>query len=191
MLQVPYETMTGMAHSLFFALWPQPDIRADLFGAASRVLGGRERKGERRIASTRYHLTLAYLGRYVERLEHEIGQAVLAAEQVRMPGFVLDLDRVGHFGDEVLWLGCTTCPQPLQQLHAHLCERLQTHGFKLKTDSTSFVPHVTILRRPAPPRTGTLTSPVHWRVNRFSLMHGVLGNAAGYRVVRTFSLEDS
>ncbi|KGI78228.1 RNA 2',3'-cyclic phosphodiesterase [Oleiagrimonas soli] len=180
-----------MRHSLFFAVWPDAVMRARLSEAAERALSNRDAQDGRRVDPSRYHLTLAYLGNHAQVSPQIIEPIVEAAESVRAHACTLILDRVGHFGADVGWLGASTCPDTLSALHAALHARLADMGFPAPTPTTPFVPHVTLLRRARTPLADAALKPAWpWCIDAFALVQGTLTSSVRYRVLRTFPLSE-
>ena len=68
-----------MSHNLFFALWPDDDVRARIASAARQLKKAHAPRG-RWIEPHRYHLTLRYLGAHAT-----VPDALLAAAQRQLP----------------------------------------------------------------------------------------------------------
>ena len=167
---------------LFFALWPEDELRA----ALAAVAGGLRRAcGGRAVPSGNLHMTLAFLGNVpAARLpELQAIAAGLAAES-----FVLTLDRIGWWrAQRLVWAGTEQCPHHLEVLTAALAGRLQDGGFR--TEERRFVPHVTLLRNagtaPAP---GTF-QPMIWRPRQFVLVRSEpAARSVHYRIVGKWPL---
>lgn len=133
-------------HRLFFALWPDSELRdrlATLAREARRHCGGRATPPEK------LHLTLAFLG------ETSTAQAEALAATTRIvrvePG-TWRLDRGGHFrGGGIAWLGGEEGAESLTVLHRRLATLAEDAGLPAMPDRP-FHPHVTLRRRAkAPP----------------------------------------
>jgi 2'-5' RNA ligase len=170
---------------MFFALWPDAPLRAELAAAAALIPPGDSVRAHR-VSPEHFHLTLAFLG----ELD---GQQAEAAQQagdcVRVPPFRLQLDEIGHFGEaKVAWIGPRTLPQPLVQLKAALDRELLRFG--LPVESGPFRPHVSCVR-------GVRETPdvppvyIDWWVSGFALVRSALKpGSAHYRIVRRWLLSD-
>ena len=167
----------------FFALWPDPAVRAALALAAAQVPPGVSRV--HRVKPERYHLTLAFLGD-LEPLQIEA--AAQAGDALAADGFCLSLDRMGHFfGPNVVWIGPAELPRGLVQLKASLDRELLRFG--LPVAGGGFVPHVTCLRgmREAPDAPPVR---IEWQVRDFVLVRTVRRKGTPeYKVVRRWPLQ--
>jgi RNA 2',3'-cyclic 3'-phosphodiesterase len=166
---------------LFFALWPDPVLKAAIAGAArtpARPHGGRRARDES------LHLTLLFLGEVAPDAEARLAKAAAA---VRTPAFDLVLDRVGSFfRARVLWIGPSEVPPALPALRAALEAAARKAGVAF--DPKPLVPHVTCYRdvrkalEPAP------VTPVRWPVRGFALIQSVGGQ---YHVVSQWPLHNA
>lgn len=174
--------MNAEAERLFFALWPPPEVRAELAHQVAGVVA--EIKGKP-VATDRLHVTLAFLG------ETQLAQRA-CVEQVaaglRGDPFELVLDRIGYFPrPRVVWLGCQEPPQSLGELAAALNDGLGACG--CRTDTRPFRVHITLMRKVRrKPALATIT-PVHWRVDSFVLVRSELRpDGAHYAILRRWDL---
>jgi RNA 2',3'-cyclic 3'-phosphodiesterase len=156
---------------LFFALWPDPQVRTALSRLAQEV--AREGQG-RAPRDSNLHLTLAFIGEVPQaRIEAllEVGQRVAA---VASP-FLLTLDRLGGRAHGIAWLAPPSLPEALHHLQAALTDSLAATGFSLQ--QRVFRPHVTLARDCARPAHRGRVTPIGWEVGRLSLVASTL--AAG------------
>jgi len=165
---------------LFFALWPDEDVRRALV-AADRGLG---REG-RRVAADNLHLTLLFLGATpADR------QACFTAAAAGVQGepFELVLDRFGHFPrPRVLWLGSSRPPAALVRLVEALGAALLPCGFT--PESRPFAPHVTLRRKARRLPALQPETPVVWPVHDFCLCESVsTPDGVQYRVLERWGL---
>ena len=166
----PAEVPRGPPHRLFFALWPEPALRAALAATADALLQAHPNDG-RRLRADRYHLTLQFLGD-VEALHRDdvVARANGAAARVDSPAFDLVLDQAGGFANaRVWWLAPGTVPDGLRQLWDALGLALRQAGQKPKA-SPGFSPHLTLVRDVAARLPATPVAPLRWRVDRFVLV---------------------
>lgn len=173
---------------LFFALWPDGDVRTRMRAAAESLKRTHAPRG-RWTAPQRYHLTLQFLGDF-ECLPPALGDdACMAAAAVDSPRFELRLDRAGSFRNRSIpwWLGCSEMPEGLQQLWERLGLQLAKAGVRVAS-SPKLVPHVTVLRDAARPLPETAIAPVAWPVDSFALIHSRLGAQSGYAVLGEWCL---
>lgn len=170
---------------LFFALWPDEDLRRKLAGTG-RVCGDACRG--RTLPSRNLHLTLAFLG---EVHSHRVDALRRIGATLSAPSFELVLDRVGHFPRaRIVYAGASTVPPALRALVAQIAAALAVGGFRV--EAREFVPHVTLVRdaRAAPP-TATLDPPLVWQVRHIRLVESVrTPDGQMYRPVSRFILTD-
>ncbi|MGB5081465.1 MAG: RNA 2',3'-cyclic phosphodiesterase, partial [Burkholderiales bacterium] len=130
---------------LFFALWPDDEVRTQLARRSRElhaVCGGRPTRPEN------LHVTLAFLGSVEEACVAEVERA--AAEVVTRAA-TLVLDRTGYWKhNRIAWVGCSVVPPGLDALVSELRGALVKS--KIAFDSKSFVSHVTLLREAHEPR---------------------------------------
>lgn len=176
------ETVIAGTQRVFFALWPDEEVRASLALAARRmhrVLHGRRTRDES------LHLTLAFIGEIdIESCER---LRALPAE-VLTSRFRLTLDRWDCWPrNGIGWAGPTVIPVQLRDLSKNLEAWLRVSGFE--AGRSKFTPHVTLLRDAqfaAMP--GPLT-PIEWRVEDLVLVRSeLLPQGAHYKVVASWPL---
>lgn len=155
----------------------------------------RERHSDLRwVRSTRWHLTVAFLG------ELSIGGRLRALRALRRatrrtePFEVTLSGRLGRFGERVLWAAVETNDDALVALVATIRQELADEG--LDYDDRPFRAHITLARGRAKvmlPRTRTLTAPglpYRWPVKSIALMSSdPEGQGNGYRTVATWPLD--
>ncbi len=174
------------SHQLFFALWPDDDVRARLAGTADTLRQAHATRG-RWIKPHRYHLTVQYLGAWAEPPPAVLEHASRAAQRVAAPAFELALDVAGSFANRSIpwWLGCTRAPAALARLAHALDASLREVA---AADAKPLVPHVTIVRdaeRELPP---TPIAPVRWPVREFVLIDSRLGARSEYALLGRWPL---
>ncbi len=151
---------------LFFALWPDDAVRAEL-ARWSRELhalcGGRTTRPEN------LHVTLAFLGSVEEVRVAEIERT---AGEVSPRAVSLVLDQPGYWKrNRIAWAGASTVPPELEAFVEELRGALaRSHiGF----DAKDFVSHVTLLRDAHEPRGMPALDPISWKVDGFALVQSV------------------
>ena len=151
---------------LFFALWPDDAVRAQLARWSRElhaVCGGRPTRDEN------LHLTLAFLGSVEEARAAEVERA---ASEVAPRAVTLVLDRPGYWKhNRIAWAGAATVPAGLDAFVAELRSALaRSHiGF----DPKGFVSHVTLLRDAREPRAIPPLAPIEWHLDGFALVQSV------------------
>jgi len=151
---------------LFFALWPDDAVRAQL-AHWSRELhaacGGRPTRVEN------LHLTLAFLGGVEEARAAEVERA---ANEVAPRAISLVLDEPGYWKhNRIAWAGASVVPPGLESMVSELRGALaRSHiGF----DTKDFVSHVTLLRDAREPDAMPALAPIGWRLAGFALVQSV------------------
>ena len=173
-------------HRLFFALWPDDDVRGAMRDRAQAIETACT-PGGRSTSPGRYHMTLQFLGSFRPLPEAIVDSAIAAADTLRTSAFELVLDRAGSFQrSRVWWLGCAESPA-LQGLHAQFAVALRSVGLG-SPDPAPFAPHVTVGRNPRCPVRAHPIDPLPWPVREFVLVDSAAG-APAYRIVRRWPLE--
>ena len=151
---------------LFFALWPDDGVRAQL-AHWSRELhaacGGRPTRSEN------LHVTLAFLGSVEDARVAEVERA---AGEVVPRAISLVLDRPGYWKpNRIAWAGASVVPLELEALVADL--RTALARSRIGFDAKGFVSHVTLLREAQEPKAMPALSPIEWRLDGFALVRSV------------------
>ena len=151
---------------LFFALWPDDAVRANL-AHWSRELhaacGGRPTRAEN------LHVTLAFLGSVEEARVAEVERA---ASEVAPRAATLVLDRPGYWEhNRIAWAGASVVPPELEVLVYELRGALAKS--QIRFDAKSFVSHVTLLREAREPKAMPALEPIEWRLDGFVLVQSV------------------
>ncbi len=148
---------------MFFALWPDDAVRAQLVHWSRELhaaCGGRPTRVEN------LHLTLAFLG----SVEDERAAGVeRAANEVAPRAATLVLDQPGYWKhNRIAWAGASVVPLELESMVSELRSALaRSHiGF----DSKGFVSHVTLLRDACEPKAMPALQPIEWRLDGFALV---------------------
>ena len=151
---------------LFFALWPDDEVRAEL-ERWSRELhalcGGRTTRPEN------LHVTLAFLGKVEEARVAEVERA---ASEVAPRAVSLVLDQPGYWThNRIAWAGASVVPPALEALVSELRGALAKS--QIRFDAKSFVSHVTLLRDAREPAAMPALAPIEWRLEGFALVQSV------------------
>lgn len=148
---------------VFFALVPDRAVTAQFTALAKDV--ARRARG-RAVAAHHVHLTLAFLGDVAASSVpalRRIGDALPHA------GAVLEFDTLGSWrASGVAWIAPRELPLPVVALHDALHRALGAAGYPL--DTRPFRPHLTLARRCLHPVSRAPCAPVHWNVDRLSLI---------------------
>ena len=151
---------------LFFALWPDDAVRAQLAHWSRElhaVCGGRPMRAEN------LHLTLAFLGNVEDARAEEVERATGAVALRRCS---LILDRPGYWKhNRIAWAGASVVPLELAALVSGLREALATS--RIGFDAKTFASHVTLLREAREPAVMPALEPIEWRLAGFALVQSV------------------
>ncbi len=165
---------------LFFALWPDDEVRAGL-ERWSRELhalcGGRTTRPEN------LHVTLAFLGSVEEARVAEVERA---AGEVAPRAVSLVLDQPGYWKhNRIAWAGASTVPPGLDAFVAELRSALARS--RVGFDAKGFVSHVTLLRDAREPKAMPALDPIPWKVDGFALVQSVtLPRGSRYEIRRSW-----
>jgi 2'-5' RNA ligase len=167
---------------LFFALWPDDALRAQLHRASNTISVERP---ARRVPHYNLHLTLHFIGNVF------FGEMDCLRQQARLvegEAFELSIDRQGHFRKpRVAWLGCREIPAALRELHGQLGQRLQLCDYR--PEARHYNPHVTVARKIGATADSASFAPIAWKVEAFSLVEvRQIENGVQYRVIETLPL---
>jgi len=151
---------------LFFALWPDDAVRAQL-AHWSRELhalcGGRLTRPEN------LHVTLAFLGSVAEARVAEVERA---ASEVAPCAATLVLDQPGYWKhNRIAWAGASIVPTEIATCVAELRDALAR--VEIRFDAKPFVSHVTLLREAREPDAMPALAPIEWRLAGFVLVQSV------------------
>lgn len=167
---------------LFFALWPDDDVRAAL-DAAGRALTGKRVK---RIAAANLHITLAFAGPVDAQTAACLARR---AAEIRVAPFALAIDHAGYWPrPRILWLGPTHVPAALWDLAGAL--RTVLAGCGLVPEARGFQAHVTVARKAAQAMAAPEFPAVNWPVSRFCLVESASSeHGSSYRPLDCWPLE--
>jgi 2'-5' RNA ligase len=169
------------AQKLFFALWPEERVRAELMV----IDGSLPPHGGRPAHPEDLHITLVFLG-LVTAEQYPCVTAV--ADAIDSDSFSLSIDRVGYWRKpRILWCGPRETPPALGHLVSKLQLGLQECGFK--PENRAYSPHVTLARKSAPVESFALERPFQWRPAEFVLAASGSGaKPPRYRILRRWPL---
>jgi 2'-5' RNA ligase len=165
---------------LFFALWPDDEVRARLAAAIAAL----PFPGGRPVPVRNLHLTLVFLGNVPEAAQKEL---TAGAAEVRGRSFDLTLNRAGGFTRTgVAWLAPEAVPPELAELVTEL-ESLGRFAGR-EPETRPYAPHLTIARK-----CGRVAAsgfiPVLWPVRDFALVESAPGrDGSEYRVLARWPL---
>jgi 2'-5' RNA ligase len=171
-----------MTDRLFFALWPDDDLRGvlgrRLLPLATVVQGKAQRPDQ-------WHVTLEFLGAVPTERQPAVWAA---ADRVTGEPFEIVFDALDHWRKpQVYLLAATRTPGPLGRLVGELRAALTAEG--LVPESREYRPHVTLARKVRSVRAGPLREPVRWPADRFALVRSVTDRAGSrYEPLRWWNL---
>ena len=171
---------------LFFALWPDESTRRALRCATRDITAG-----GMRMPAANLHITLAFVG-FVDAATQRCMEE--AASKLSIAPFDIALDRIGSFGQKILWVGSSQPPEDLfalqQTLNAALADSC---GYQ--PEARPYRPHVTIERNLDAPLEAALGQPLRWRADRFALVESIASTTPStppvYRSLREWPLKSA
>ncbi|WP_052314947.1 RNA 2',3'-cyclic phosphodiesterase [Thiocystis violascens] len=170
-----------MSERWFFALWPDPAVRA----ALAEPLPDLVPEQARATHPLDLHLTLVFLG---ELAPDRLRCVESAATDIGVPAFALSLDRLGYFArSQILWRGPTSIPAPLRMLVLTLQTRLQACG--IAPEQRAYRPHMTLARKVRAPPPAVSSAPVEWTVSDVVLAAGRGGTVPRYEIRQRWMLD--
>lgn len=177
------DTAERRSKRLFFALWPDDDVRMALERATRKLV---RRSGGRPTRVGNLHITLAFLGQIESS---RVADVLAVGERVRGAPFSLELNRVQIWGRSgVLCLLPSAPPEEVMALERALRNELQAARFEI--DPRPYRPHLTVARKVSrPPRNLSLDGSVDWFNERFALVESVTERqGARYEVLESWTL---
>jgi len=169
-------------HRLFFALWPNDKVRAEIKKHFQPYLNKHQAK---KVPVHNWHITLAFLGN-VSTQTKQCAQE--KADLIHAQAFELQLDKPGFFKRaSVVWLGSKACPQQLTDLIEQLNKQLAVCGYQ--ADFEVFIPHMTLLRKAYRSLDLEEFTAINWPVKEFVLVESVTTEqGARYEVINKWPL---
>ena len=166
---------------LFFALWPQPELRQQLARLARDVPAHGHPVAEHNL-----HLTLVFLGNITADTRNCLSAA---AAELHVPHFTLTLDQTGYWPKpRTVWLGVNHIPDALLALVAGLNAALTKCG--LTPERRSYQPHITLLRKVEQPQGKLLLQPLEWKAESFCLVESSSEpDGVVYRILNSWNLD--
>jgi RNA 2',3'-cyclic 3'-phosphodiesterase len=167
---------------LFFALWPNDEIRNKLSGVCNQF----ESEKTRLVKKTNLHITLEFLGEVSNEAQQELIEKVA---RIQCKPFDIELVRIGWWQKPaILWIGTTHLPKSLIDLVTSIKKCVKQQG--LKTDNREYKPHVTIARKVTQAVVSKETFHIPWHVNSFVLVVSKSTEAGvDYQVIHEWTLK--
>ena len=175
-------------HRLFFALMPNTATRHDINHAAALVQQQHPGLRARWVKPERFHATLNFLGDFPVLPDDVVEKAVAAADGLKAAPFAWTLDYVGSFRgrEPPCVLRGTQVPELLLTLWRDLHAALVRTGLKLRAER-QFTPHVTLAYGRHELPEAVPVTPIVWKVDRFVLIHNVVGKG-NYQTLGSWKL---
>jgi 2'-5' RNA ligase len=156
-----------MRDRLFFALWPDASLRAELECRLPQLTAAVQGRAQR---PDQWHVTLEFLGDVEASRQRALCEA---ADRVDVEPFEVLFDTLDHWRHpQVYCLAATQAPAPLVQLVEQLRTGLALMGFE--PEKRTYRPHVTLARKVRTARREPLPEPLHWPADRFALVRSVI-----------------
>ena len=154
--------MGGKRKRLFFALWPDAQVRSRLAALQAAL----PRQQGSWVHPEDLHVTLQFLGPVEPAQQACIAEA---AGAVRAEPFDLEIDRLDFWSrPRIVWAGVAGVPPQLDALVETLGRNLARCGFQ--PEKRAYRPHVTLLRKTTPIEKHALEKPIPWHVDHFVLV---------------------
>jgi 2'-5' RNA ligase len=171
---------------LFFALWPDACMRAQIADAAAVL---RFAGTARPVPQENFHLTLAFVGE-VPISQLAVLQQIGDSERTAA-GCLIKLDAYEYWAEpQVVVAAARETPATLIELWTRL-HRALTHMLVPLRPAAPLRAHVTLARKVAQAPVLQAMSPIHWRARSFSLVRSDTSGARSvYTVVDTWPLLD-
>ncbi len=172
---------------LFFALWPDPQVRQRIAMDVEPALRSADRSTMNPVEPANYHITLAFLGAVSASSLEDI---VRICSDVRFGRFSLELDRTGYWPrSRIAWLGMSHHSLELEALVDDLWNKLADLGFR--QEPQPYQPHVSLCRKASGGLGISLDSPINWPVASFVLAQSTSGeDGPVYTVLEQFIAGD-
>lgn len=164
---------------LFFALWPDDDVRIKLLRVAREYVRPAP-------PAANLHMTLVFLGACTSQ---QLLCSRQAAAGMECPTFELEMDYLGAWSRAgIQWLGLGRVPAVLPELVGQLQQALAGCGFE--PEKRRFVPHITLARKVRKPLVRSGLEAVRWSVRDFVLAESAsVPGGVEYRVLERWPLK--
>jgi RNA 2',3'-cyclic 3'-phosphodiesterase len=171
----PGEVSQAPARSrVFFALWPEADVRAKMHRETRRLhrqLGGKPTHPDT------LHLTLVFIGEVEDGRLKDLAEAAAA---VKCTGFTMAFDRLDCWRhNRIAHVGIAQPPRGLFDLVRQLSSRL--NAISIPFDVRPYKPHVTLLRKADCTR---LSYPDHGNLNENPALEPICWSARDFVLVK-------
>lgn len=167
--------MNGRMKKVFFALWPDIDLRSQLSKLQKPIQQGRK------VPEENLHITLHFVGQ-VESIDCLLEQA----EKICFSPGSITLEGYGVFKKaRVLWVGPIQWSQEIVELSAACREAATVCDYPSRIER--FRPHITLARKVARLPKLPAFKPISWSFQTFSLVESnSIDHGVRYSVLKTF-----
>lgn len=152
---------------VFFALWPDERVRAQLDQAAARL---HKLRGGRRTRAETIHLTLLFVG---DVPRERLPQLQACAAGIEVPAFEVAFDQAECWQrNRIAFLTASKPPEALLMLVDGLERALVQAGIPF--DRRPYKAHITLVRNADCRKTNAATDPIFWPARDFVLVESSL-----------------
>jgi 2'-5' RNA ligase len=188
--------MSEPTRRVFFALWPNEEVRAALAHATHKAVRA---SGGRPVPTHNLHATLLFLGSVAESCLADliaVGSLVASASEVRASAPELVFERIEFWAKAHVLVATTAVPAggPAHAVAVALADMLlrETSRLGLTPDLKPFRAHVTLARRVVRVSRSFDMRAVHWALNGFALVESrTAPEGSQYSVLESFALNGS
>ena len=150
---------------LFFALWPDEEVREKIAEYVNLLLS----ESGRVVPRYNWHMTLHFIGNATFDEKDCLDRQ---ARTVKASVFELNFDQTGFFKKpKVFWLGSENPPEALFDLQKNLGKQISCCEYDPETRPYS--PHITVARKVTEKPAFRFSSKIPWYVDRFVLIESV------------------
>lgn len=167
---------------LFFALWPNDDVRQQL---VSKLCSLPEDKRAKHVVPQNLHITLSFLGSINKDVETCVRSACAG---IKLPGFTLEMDKLIYRHKQgMVWLESAQIPAALLSLAASVESVCRNCG--IETEDRPYKAHLTVMRKVRSFSSAVSIEPIIWPVNSFVLVSSqTLPEGAVYQMIERWPL---
>lgn len=164
---------------LFFALWPDDDVRDRIAGCLKQTAA----VSGRLVPRHNWHMTLHFIGNTTFEEKDCLHRQ---AKKIQFEAFEITLDKTGFFSKpKVLWLGSRNPPQALFDCQHKLGRRLGQCEYA--PEARPYSPHITVLRKVTEKPDLKPLRPIRWFVDRFVLIESIAqADGVRYQVIEEY-----
>lgn len=177
-------------HRLFFALLPDAVIRHEINHAAAWVQQRYPNLRARWVRPERFHATLNFLGDFPAIPDEWVEKVKAVADRTRATSFAWTLDYAASFRgrEPPCVLRSSQVPEPLSALWRTMQVALAETGLHVRSER-QYTPHITLAYGRQELPAATPITPIVWQVDRFALIHNVVGKG-NYQVLGSWKLSE-